>query len=227
MRKKFGFGLLALLAMAGALVSVADAQQAGGSVIVDFVEDFESGSAGFVNAGRSATLLFTTGGVDDSAFIRAAVDPDFQGVVIRAETDPRSPVASGGAFAGDYIASEVETLSFSLRHDSNESQAFGVRFAPASNFPGITFNFDGVVAPGAFEELVVDFTDPSAFQTFEGSDFETVFSQIGNVQLIAPAGSFNVDVDNFAITTASAVPEPSSVLLIAMGCGGLWLRRRR
>lgn len=195
--------------------------------IGDFVEDFEGGTAGFVNAGRDAVEIFNSGGVGNSAFVRAAVDPDFQGVVIRAETDARSPVASNGAFAGDYIQSAVETLSFSLRHDSNNAETFGVRFAPATNFPGITFNFAEAVEPGEFQELVVDFSDPTAFQAFEGSDFDTIFRQIGNVQLLAPAGSFNVDIDNFAIATASSVPEPSSGLLLAMGCLGLSLRRRR
>ena len=98
-----------------------------GSVIVGFTEGFESGVANFTDANRNLATLFETGGVDNSAFIRAATDPDFQGVVLRAELDGRGPgPASGGAFAGDFIASNVESISFFLRHDNTEDATFSI-----------------------------------------------------------------------------------------------------
>ena len=202
-----------------------------GSVIVDFVEDFENGAANFSNAERAGVTFFATGGLNDSSFIRGTTDPDFQGVVIRAEIDTRGPgPASGGAFAGDYIASEVESLSFFLRHDNTEDADFGVRLATAANFPGIFVDLGTVAPSDEFQELVIDFTDPLNFAASEGAPFAAVAPLIGNIQIStssANGGTFDVDVDNFSVTTATAVPEPSSLAMLGCLAGLGALRRRR
>lgn len=204
-----------------------------GNIIVDFTEDFESGVANFTAPSRSLATLILTGGVDDSAFIRAATDPNFQGVVLRAELDGRGPgPASGGAFAGDYIASNVESVSFSIRHDNTENATFGARFATSANFPAVNFGL-GTLAPGEFQEFTIDFTDPSLFgiEAFGPTTFEQIASQIGNIQITTTAANdsiYNVDLDNFQITTAaSSVPEPSSLALLMGAAGLLSIRRRR
>jgi len=200
-----------------------------GSVIVNFTEDFESGVANFSDANRELATLFQTGGVDDSAFIRAATNPDFQGVVFRAETDSRGPgAASGGAFAGDYLASNVESVSFFLRHDNTEDTTFSARFATGNNFPGSIVEL-GTLAPGAFQEFTIDLTDTSQFLN-EGTPFTSFADQIGNIQITTStdsAVSFNVDLDNFRISTStSSVPEPSSLTML-VGAAGLFVLRRR
>jgi len=162
-----------------------------GSVIVNFTEDFESGVANFSDANRELATLFQTEGVDDSAFIRAATNPDFQGVVFRAETDSRGPgAASGGA-----------------------------------SIVGL-----GTLAPGAFQEITIDLTDTSQFFN-EGAPFTSFADQIGNIQITTStdsAVSFNVDLDNFQISTSTAsVPEPSSLTMLVGAVGLFGLRRRR
>jgi len=201
-----------------------------GSVIVDFTEDFESGVANFTDADRELATLFQTGGVDDSAFIRAATNPDFQGVVFRAEIDSRGPsAASGGAFAGDFLASNVESVSFFLRHDNTEDATFSARFATGNNFPGSIVGL-GTLAPGDFQEFTIDLTDTSQFFN-EGPPFLSFANQIGNIQIVTSAengGSYNVDLDNFQIrTSTSAVPEPSSLALLVGSTGLFVIRRRR
>ena len=201
-----------------------------GSVIVNFTEDFESGVANFSDANRELATLFQTGGVDDSAFIRAATNPDFQGVVFRAETDSRGPgAASGGAFAGDYLASNVESVSFFLRHDNTEDTTFSARFATGNNFPGSIVEL-GTLAPGAFQEITIDLTDTSQFFN-EGAPFTSFADQIGNIQIATStdsAVSFNVDLDNFQISSSTAsVPEPSSLTMLVGATGLFFLRRRR
>ena len=199
-----------------------------GSVIVDFTEDFESGVANFTDANRNLATLFETGGVDNSAFIRAATDPDFQGVVLRAELDGRGPgPASGGAFAGDFIASNVESISFFLRHDNTEDATFSARFATANNFPGSIVGV-GTLAPGEFQEFTIDLTDTSGFFN-ESGPFVSFANQIGNIQITTDTvGAFNVDLDNFQIrTAASSVPEPGSLALLVGSAGLFAIRRRR
>ena len=222
--------LLACLLFSIAHVNLAMGQvDPDGSVIFDFTEDFESGVANFTNAERELATLFQTGGVGDSAFVRAATDPDFQGVVFRAEIDSRGPgPASGGAFAGDYIASNVESVSFFLRHDNTEDATFSARFATGNNFPGSIVGL-GTLAPGEFQEFTIDLTDTSPFFN-ESAPLASFLDDIGNIQITTSTengGGFNVDLDNFQIrTSASAVPEPSSLALL-VGSAGLFVIRRR
>ena len=203
-----------------------------GPILTDFTEDFENGVANFLDADRNFAQLLSTGGVNDSAFIRGVSSPDFQNVILRAERDARAPgTASGGAFAGNYLASQVETLSFYLRHDSATDVDLGLRFALPGNFPGIAVDLGPVVSSSIFQEFTVDFTDSTIFAAIEGAPFAAVAADIGNIQILADSAdtnSFNVDIDNFSVVVASAsVPEPTSMMLFGTFAGLASLRRRR
>lgn len=76
---------------------------------------------------------------------------------------------------------------------------------------GITFLDGG----GTFEFLFSDFATPPLD-----------FTQIGEILVTVQAG-IGPPAKSFTLTNFSAIPEPSSVLLLASGLAGLALRRRR
>jgi MYXO-CTERM domain-containing protein len=102
---------------------------------------------------------------------------------------------------------------------ANSPAAIGIQFAP--------------VPPQAWTQLsfAITPTNPS-FVTYEGSDFNTVFSQIGRVQfginipaaLNGAATPFTFDVDKVSLVPT---PEPAGALLAAMvGMLAALVRRR-
>lgn len=201
------------------------------AVDVPFTETFAGGPSGWTNFNNSVPAdWFATGGVADSAYASGAynfvnnVDGDTP-IILRGQG---SNNASGGAFVGNWLAEGVTAYSFAVRHDAPVPLNFFTRFATPMNFPGAIGVGFAPVLPNTWTEIVIPI-DPSnpQFVSFEGSDFNTIFSNIGNIQIGAnvPAALAGVDASyTFDIDNVSIVPEPASALLLVLG--GVALRRR-
>lgn len=218
-------------ALAVALASACAAASPG--ALVGATETFGAGPANWTNATGSAFLdWFGAGGPDGSAFASGVFDFTASNagdtpVILRAETAAN---ASAGAFFGNYITEGVTELRFSVRHDGPAPLTFFTRFATPGNFPGGTAIVFSPVFSNTWTEISIAI-DPSnpAFVTFEGSNFNTVFSNIGRLQFGVSVGSGLAGFDQpvrFDIDNVRLVPAPGG---LAMGAGifAFGLRRRR
>lgn len=206
-------------------------------VTTPFTETFDSNSAGWRDAGGGADIGWVpSGSFDGSAyattsfnFLNSAADSDL--AIARAQDGFNS---SGDAFVGDWLASGVGEFSVWVRHDGPAPVNFFARFASSANFPGAFALESATVAANQWTRLTVsiDALNPQ-FVTFEGSDFNTVFSNIGNIQIgvrvpTAFAGldqSITFDIDSAGIS-AAAVPAPASASILALAGFALTRRRR-
>lgn len=149
-------------------------------------------------------------------------------VIIRAHDEFGS---SGGAFEGNYIAEGVTELTAFVRHDAVAPINFFVRFTGPGNFPGaVAVNFVPVL-PNQWTpiSIQIDAANPQ-FVTFENSDFNTIFSDIGHIQVgpsVPAALAGSGAVVTFDIDSVSIVPEPATLLVVAGGALCLVCRRRR
>jgi len=235
MRMRWFFSILAVMALSVAALPARAAT-------VPFVEDFTADSANWYNADGSAVLDWVaSGGPDGSSYAQTT----FNFVSTPAGTDTTilraqaSLGSSGGAFAGDYLTEGVAELKLYVRHNAPEPLTFFIRFSGPANFPGaIAVNF-APVPPNTWTQISIPIlaSNPQ-FVTFEGSDFNTVFSNVANVQLgvSTPASLGEVDsditfqVDKGELVAGTPVPATSAWGLIAMtlvGCiGGTVVFRR-
>lgn len=216
------------VAAAAAVLSVASVQAA----TVPFTENFAADNANWKDAASADLTYVATGGPDGGSYttgtfsFAASVENDTP-VLLRGQD---SFDASGDAFVGDWISEGVTELSAWVRHDAIMPLNFFARTSKPANFPGGVAIAFVPVLPNVWTEVTFDVTATSIqFVTFEGSDHNTVFSSIGNVQFgvsvpAAMAGyvpSVTFDLDQPTIT-----PEPASLGLFAVGALAM-LRRRR
>lgn len=191
-----------------------------------FTEDFAQGSANWADAAGAFNLDYVaTGGPDGNGYVsdgihfQSAMDGDSV-AFFRAHAALGS---SGGAFVGNWITDSVGRFSAQVRHDLPVPVNFFTRFASPFNFPGaIGIEFTPVL-PHTWTEISfeIDAANPQ-FVSFEGSDFATVFSNVGNVQVgvNVPVGfgmtstPYRVDLD---VASISAVPEPGIGIWIVFG----------
>ncbi|MFG0275502.1 MAG: hypothetical protein ACF8QF_10635 [Phycisphaerales bacterium] len=219
----------ASVGVAAALASAAVASAG----LVGTAETFGSGSANWTNATGTAFLDWSpAGGPDGSAFASGvfdftnSVDGDTP-VILRAETPTG---ASAGALFGDYITGGVTELRFSVRHDGPAPLTFFTRFATAGNFPGATAIAFAPVFANAWTEvsIAIDPNSP-AFVTFEGSDFSTIFSNVGRLQfgVSVDAGLAGFDQPvRFDIDNVRLIPAPGGIGLAGLALIGCARRRR-
>ena len=191
---------------------------------VPFTETFANDAANWHDPSGSSVLNWTSsGGPDGSSFafttfnfgsLAAGATP----VLFRAQDEFGS---SGGAFQGNWIGDGVTTFSAQVRQDSGSPLTFFTRFAAPANFPGATaINFapvpSGVWTPITF---IINPASPQ-FVSFEGTDFGTVFSNIGHLQIgvsVPQALAHGTPDFTFAIDNVSIVPEPATMLLLVPG----------
>jgi hypothetical protein len=210
MRSLVGIGGLALLALA---LQVAPASAA----TVPFTEGFTTGDSGWRgNPNTVGSLDWSSEGYVSEDFNFVGSTAGGQGPVLF-----RGPAsASGGNFVGNWLTDGVREISFSVRHDSAVPIQFFARFASPMGFPGaVAVNFTPVVSSSDWTELVfaIDPSNPQ-FISFEGSNFETVFSSIGTVQfgVVVPEGLAGVDLNvQFDVSSVSTVPEPGGLAALA------------
>ncbi len=178
---------------------------------VPFVEDFTSNSANWYNNPGNAPVQWSdSDGPDGGAHAYTTFNfvnsregdiPTF----FRAQDEFNS---SDGAFEGNWIDDGVEVFTAYVRHDAPAPATFFVRFSQPANFPGGIAIVFQPVPPNVWTQLEIPIrADNPQFVTFEGSDFQTVFSNIGHVQvgvqvtqgLAGINGEFVFDLDKAAI----------------------------
>jgi hypothetical protein len=216
MRFLGGRGLAVLVALA--------LPTAAGAATVPFTEEFTTSNSswrGNPNSVGSLDGWSATGGADGGGFVSEGFN--FVGSVFGAQGPVifRGPAsASGGAFAGNWIADAVREVSVYVRHDAPVAIDFFARFASPMGFPGAISAGTVSVAPGEWTRLTFAI-DPASAQwvSFEGSDFAAVFASIGTVQIGAttPAALAGVDqLVHFDLDAVSIVPEPASMALLGL-----------
>ncbi|MFI4855697.1 MAG: hypothetical protein ACIAQF_12050 [Phycisphaerales bacterium JB065] len=216
----------------GSALAVSTSALAGG-LVAPYTETFDADSANWTNFNSSGNLdWFSNGGPADSAYASGTYNLEnasgmFPPVVLRAQQDAN---ASGGAFVGNWIESGVIGFSFDIRHDLDQPVTIFGRFATPQNNPGASANSSITVEPNTWTTVTFDLTPDSAdIISFGSGDYESVFSNIGNIQLgfYVPDGlagqdiPVRVDIDNAGLV----IPTPGSAALL--GVAGLALVRRR
>jgi hypothetical protein len=202
--------------------------------IVPFTEDFAADSANWRGASDAALITWQpAGGPDDRSFI--------SGVFNFAATSAGDPVvqfrgqeefgSSGGAFVGDWIADGIEQFTAYVRHDAEVPLTFFVRFSLPSRFPGGTAVSFAPVPAHTWTPIIIPIAASNPqFVTFENSDFDSVFGNIGNVQVgvSVPEGLAGVDATvGFDLDKVAIVPEPAVLTLLVVAAGAGMVRRRR
>ena len=204
-------------------------------VTVPTIEDFDTDAANWADNSGLALLDFVPGGgpdgsgyaASDFAFSTGGGAGGTSVVLFRAQDEFNS---SGNAFVGDWVADGITKLTVEVRHNAPESLYYFARFSSPGNFPGATAVQFVPVAPNEWTELTFDITPSSPqFVTFEGSDFNSVFSNLGHIQIgvsIPESLAEDTTAYAFGLDHVVAAPEPASGLLLAAALlGGGWRRR--
>lgn len=198
------------------------------AAVVPFTETF-SGPAANWSSGASFTALsyVASGGPDGSGYGSttvsfASAQAGDQPLIFRGQSNFGS---SGNAFVGNWITDGVTAFSFSVRHNATSPVSFYARFAPAAG-PGAVALVSGGTVSGEWTTYTVAI-NPAAFFIYEGTNFNTTFSNVARVQIgvlvdgnLAGQSAVTLDIDNVRI-----VPAPATALIPAAGL--LALRRRR
>ena len=200
-----------------------------------FTEHFAGDTADWMDAGSFALNYVGAGGPDgssyvstDFAFSSGGGAGDSDAVLFRAQDEFGS---SGGAFIGNWISDGVREVKAFVRHNAPLPLNYFMRASGPFNFPGSSAVVFAPIFPNVWTELTFDVRSTSPqLVTFEGTDYPTVFGNIGHVQLgvTIPGGfennptPFTFDLDQVSILT----PEPSTVALAVLGLIPFYSRRR-
>lgn len=202
---------------------------------VPFSEDFATDAANWANSASSGYVDFVAaGGPDGSSYASTELVPAGRGdssvVLFRGHDEFNS---SGGAFEGNWIADGVGRFTAYVRHNAPEPLSFFTRFASPVSYPGAFALESTPVAPHTWTQISFNIAPTSSeFISFEGSDFNSVFSNIGHMQigvdvplsLDAVATALVIDLDQPTIVSA---PEPAGAALALLGLVGCLARQRR
>ena len=203
--------------------------------VTTFTESFDNDNANWGNTASEPATWVESGGADGGGYITTSRSFSEQSTTtFRAHNDfffPERAGSSDGAFIGNWTADQVATFNISVRHNAPVPVTFGARFAGPFNFPGALGYVFKPVMPNTWTALEFGI-NPDSFVSFEGQTFDSVFSNVGKIQILAsdPTGFdnnpavFTFDVDSAGLTV---IPEPSSSLLLIGGSALLFLRRRR
>lgn len=176
LRRVFESAVAAMLASVPALATT-----------VPFTESFATDAANWRDSPGTATATWlSSGGADAGGYI--SEDFNFVNsvpggppvVLLRGQSNFG---ASGNNFFGNWIADGVTEFRVWVRHNAPTEVTFFTRFASPAAFPG-AFAELTPVPQGVWTHLTVPIrADNPQFITFEGSNFVTVFSNIGRVQI--------------------------------------------
>lgn len=128
-----------------------------------------------------------------------------------------SDIYGSGEFVGTSLPNEALTITFT----SGNVSAVGGNFY-ATN---ISDAFQSVAMTVTLSDgTVASFTPTSTADAFRG--FVST-STIASLTISAPGASLYSGMDNLTVGVTTAVPEPTSALLMALGVAGLLVARRR
>ncbi len=200
------------------------------ALTLPFTEDFAADAAGWVDGSNAPLTWNEAGGPDGSSHVATAfryfgfANPYGGGPVIFRANESAS--ASGGAFAGDWLAGGVAEVSAWVYQDTGVPLTFYLRVATNFNFPGAVLNDDVAVPSGVWTRITIpiETTVPPCFE--ETVPCAQAFAAVGNFQLGTDAPealvgldqAFTLAIDQVALVAA---PEPGSTL--AFGSAGLGL----
>jgi hypothetical protein len=182
----------------------------------EYKEDFKNGANDWVT-------YMTSGGRagGDGKYIRVTrnivttpADPNGSGLIeFRCEVAPsQAPTlnCSKGIFAGNYINMPTLQLRYWFRHSSTRVGGLQpyVRIPTPANTPGASAVYLAAIPANTWTEIVVNITAGSFDPTFGGSDYNTIFSNVGRLQpgIFFPVGvtysesNVNLDIDDVRIT---------------------------
>jgi hypothetical protein len=205
-----------------------------GAATLPFMETFGANASGWLDNASGSLTYTASGGQDGAGFVSTQFNflgstAGGQGpVLFRANAS-----ASGGAFTGNWLTDGVATLTAWVRHDADVPVNFFARFATPAGFPGaIAAVFTPVIPGSSWTQISVQISASNPeFVSFEGFDFNTIFSSIGRVQIGASIPSALAGVDRVvhfeldSVSIAGAVPEPSALAVLGLAVGGLAARR--
>jgi len=204
---------------------------------VPYVEDFTTSASGWTDSASSPLAWQASGGPDDGSYASesqswfgfASPFPGVGPVTFRG-----NGTASGGAFAGDWLAASVDTISVWIYNGTPAALTPFLRVATSANFPGAVFFQTESVAADSWGQVSFDI-DPSSPLCTQEIPTWTCAQALQNVGIIqfgtdAPDSlvetnqSYTLGIDKVSI---NAVPEPASAALLSAALAGLALRRRR
>lgn len=200
---------------------------------VPYTESFDADAANWREGTGAANAAWTsTGGADAGGYVSSTYNfvgdvPGNTPIFLRGHDTYGS---SGLAFVGDWLADGVTEFSAYVRHNAPVPLNYFVRFAKPSNFPaaiGVEFV---PVFPNTWTRIDIAIYDGNPeFVNFETSDFNTIFSGIGKLQLGVNVPGELAGADStytFDFDLISIVPEPSAGLAIP-ALAMFAVRRRR
>lgn len=207
-----------------AAMAMACALSAASGAVVPFTETFTASAANWTGPAGPASHD-PAGNIAADTNVNAA---SF-GVVIGLRGQAANN-ASNGAFIGNWISDGVTLLTFDVRHNAPLPMNFGARMVTPANFPGAIGLDFAPVAPGQWTTVSIPINPGyPGFVSFEGSDFNTVFSNVASVQLLysVPAALANTGtIVHFEADNVRIVPAPAAAMLLA-SAGLVNIRRRR
>jgi len=203
------------------------------AALVPFTEHFAADASRWRDTSGTTELSWVAaGGPDGSSYVFenfnfVSTTPGATPALFRAHDAFDS---SDDAFVGDWIADGVTVFSAFVRHDAPLPLTFFTRFASSANFPGaVGLNF-APVPPNTWTEIAVGIFAGNPQFIFEGTDFATVFSNVGNLQIgmLVPDALVGADVTvAFDLDQPAIVPEPATAALGLLAAAILLAARRR
>jgi hypothetical protein len=204
---------------------------------VPFTENFTSSAANWADAsGQNLATFVPSGGPDGSSYVstpfNTSASADGDGIIVFRGQDEFN--SSNHAFEGNWLAGGINHFSAYVRSDAPVPVTFFVRFATASNFPGVAADNGTVAQPNTWTLLSFDINpsqiNSTLFPEGPSSFYDSVFTGLGHVQIgfDVPTGygmannAFTFGLDKVSINT----PEPTSFVL-ALGFASLGFIRRR
>ncbi|MBI5862947.1 MAG: PEP-CTERM sorting domain-containing protein [Planctomycetes bacterium] len=204
---------------------------AASAATVPFTESFTNGASNWRNSlGTVDALWLSVGGADGAGHIRedfsfAASAPGDQPLLLRGQSNYNS---SGGAFVGNWIGEGVTSFHMFVRTNTPVPVNFYARFAAPNGGPGAVALEFAPVLPNTWTEIVVPL-DPSNPQfIYEGTNFNSVFSNVGRIQMgiLAPSQLIgDPSVYSFDLDEVSIVPEPGTLGALLLAAAMLARRR--
>lgn len=213
------------------------------AITLPVLEDFDTNTANWRQNSKALDVNFVaTGGPNGAGDSYVSYDRNLgtstgEQVIFRGQDEFD---ASGDAFVGDWVTAGVQQFSFWFIHNAPANLTIGARFAKSPNFPGMSIpGPTNSVAPNTWTQMTVwiDPANPGWINEGAGATvaegFANVFAAVGNIQVYAKRDA-SIPVDTtvtFGLdkVAASAVPEPGSLMLAAIGVVGalVGLRRRK